>query len=94
MSISAVKAKIIGFRMADVTYNTASFPPLVRTLSMLMRLGTKPPLVLLGYKERDEAERTLWDLTSEAALDFKKIGERRGTGGAPVEVWLGQIRFP
>ncbi|KAF9461535.1 putative methyltransferase-domain-containing protein [Collybia nuda] len=80
--------------MADVTYNTASFPALVRTLSSVLNLSSSPPLVLLGYKERDEAERTLWDLAREVGLEFEKIGERKGAGGAPVEVWLGYISSP
>ena len=77
--------------MADVTYNTSSFPSLIRTLSQLIHLGNKPPIVLLGYKERDAAERTLWSLASEIGLSLEKIGERAGAGGAPVEIWLGQI---
>jgi len=74
--------------MADVTYNTASFPSLVRTLLRLIRLGTNPPLVLLGYKERDVAERTLWNLAAEIGLEFEKISELPGAGGTPVEIWL------
>lgn len=75
--------------MADVTYNTASFPSLVRTLAQVMRLGTKPPMVLMGYKQRDAAERTLWNLVAEIGLELKKISEHKGAGGAPVEIWLG-----
>ena len=75
--------------MADVTYNTASFPSLVRTLAQLIRLGPRPPLVLLGYKERDVAERTLWNLVAEIGLKFEKISELTGAGGTPVEIWLG-----
>ena len=80
--------------MADVTYNTASFPALVRTLHNLLRLsfssGTESrpgPMVLMGYKERDAEERTLWGLASDIGLQFEKVGERVGAGGAPVEVW-------
>ncbi|EMD38794.1 hypothetical protein CERSUDRAFT_133318, partial [Gelatoporia subvermispora B] len=49
--------------MADVTYNTASFPPLIRTLSSLTKLHRSPedstntqstgnvsPMIILGYK--------------------------------------------
>ncbi|KAG6832659.1 hypothetical protein H0H87_000841 [Tephrocybe sp. NHM501043] len=75
--------------MADVTYNTASFPSLVRTLSKLVQLGKKPPLVILGYKERDAAERSLWNLVNNIGLSLQKVGESAGAGGAPVEVWLG-----
>ncbi|KAG6907137.1 hypothetical protein DXG01_010356 [Tephrocybe rancida] len=77
--------------MADVTYNTASFPSLVATLSRLLKLGKKPPLVILGYKERDATERTLWSLVSDIGLSLQKIGESPGAGGAPVEVWLGEM---
>ncbi|RDB15874.1 hypothetical protein Hypma_003674 [Hypsizygus marmoreus] len=78
--------------MADVTYNTASFPSLVRTLSQLIRIGKKPPLVLMGYKERHVEERTLWDLAQKVGVGFQRIGEKAGAGGAPVEVWLGQVQ--
>ncbi|EKM50155.1 uncharacterized protein PHACADRAFT_213908 [Phanerochaete carnosa HHB-10118-sp] len=79
--------------MADVTYNTASFPSLIRTLRALLELGDpdvndKSPLVLLGYKERDPAERTLWDLAADMGVMFEMVGERGGAGGNPVEVWL------
>lgn len=76
--------------MADVTYNTASFPSLVRTLARLIRLGSDPPLVLLGYKERDIAERTLWNLVAEIGFEFEKINDLTGAGGTPVEIWLGR----
>jgi hypothetical protein len=75
--------------MADVSYNTTSFPALSRTLSRLVRLGTTPPIIILGYKERDEAERTFWDMTTQIGIHFEKVGERKGAGGAPVEIWLG-----
>ncbi|EDQ98329.1 uncharacterized protein LACBIDRAFT_303943 [Laccaria bicolor S238N-H82] len=78
--------------MADVTYNTASFPSLIRTLDKLLRLGSKPSAILLGYKERDAAERTLWDMAAEIGVEFEKVGERAGAGGAPVEIWIGHLR--
>ena len=80
-------------RMADVSYNTSSFPALSRVLSNLIRLGSKPPLILLGYKERDEAERTFWDMAALVGIHFEKVGERRGAGGAPVEIWLGHVEL-
>jgi len=75
--------------MADVTYNTASFPALSRTLSRLSRMGSRPPAILLGYKKRDETERSFWDLAAAAGIRFQNIGGRDGAGGAPVEIWLG-----
>ena len=75
--------------MADVSYNTSSFPSLARTLSHLVRLGSKPPAILFGYKERDAAERTWWEIAARVGIDFEKIGQRVGAGGAPVEVWVG-----
>jgi len=75
--------------MADVSYNTASFPALSRTLSSLVRLGSKPPIIILGYKERNEDERTFWGMTAQIGIHFEKVGERKGAGGAPVEIWLG-----
>ena len=77
--------------MADVTYNTASFPSLVRTLSSLLRLSPpeRPPVVLLGYKERDPEERTLWDMAKAIGVSFEKVGERIGAGRESVEIWIG-----
>ncbi|KAF8629051.1 hypothetical protein AX15_003551 [Amanita polypyramis BW_CC] len=76
--------------MADVTYNTASFPSLVHTLSNLIKLCEKSPLVLLGYKERDTAERTLWEMVHrEASIDLALVGQMQGAGGAPIEIWIG-----
>ncbi|KAK2465683.1 hypothetical protein APHAL10511_002227 [Amanita phalloides] len=81
--------------MADVTYNTASFPSLVRTLSNLARLCDKPPLMLLGYKERDASERTLWEmLRREIDLALIPVGQIRGAGGEPIEIWIGQTIEP
>ncbi|KAG9223826.1 hypothetical protein CCMSSC00406_0007688 [Pleurotus cornucopiae] len=86
--------------MADVTYNTASFPALVKTLDGLVKLSVrsgKQPLILLGYKERDEAERTLWDMVKEIGIDFQQVGKREGAGGFPVEIWIAraeQLRVP
>ena len=82
---------IIERRMADVTYNTASFPSLVRTFSSLTQLCEKPPLMLLGYKERDTSERTLWEmLRQEASFGLVLAGQIQGAGDASVEIWIGQ----
>ena len=81
--------------MADVTYNTASFPALVRTLSSLLRLNPpdRPPIVVLGYKERDTEERTLWNMAEGIGLSFDRVGERIGAGRDPVEIWLGRYEY-
>ncbi|KAI0083752.1 putative methyltransferase-domain-containing protein [Irpex rosettiformis] len=81
--------------MADVAYNTASFASLIRTMDRILSLGdnsdqTSSPLVLLGYKERDATERSLWDMLLSIGVELKKIGEKVGAGGCPVEVWIGR----
>ncbi|KAJ7760518.1 putative methyltransferase-domain-containing protein [Mycena metata] len=73
--------------MADVTYNTASFPSLVRTLKNLVELSPKRPRVVLGYKERDAGERALWGMAEAAGIVFKSVGQVAGSGGALVEIW-------
>ncbi|CCM04185.1 uncharacterized protein FIBRA_06347 [Fibroporia radiculosa] len=82
--------------MADVTYNTSSFPPLIRTLSKLIKLGStsewRRPLILLGYKERDPAERSLWEMSKDIGVNFVQVGERHGAGGEVVEVWIGTMQ--
>lgn len=78
--------------MADVTYNTASFPSLIRTLASLANPdGHTAPLVILGYKERDPAERTLWKMAADIGLDFIQVGKRLGAGGAAIEIWLARM---
>jgi len=73
--------------MADVTYNTASFPSLLSTLLKLCAIGS--PLIVFGYKERDAAEREWFNMAAEKGLHFTQIGQRRGAGGASVEIWAG-----
>ncbi|KAH8832796.1 putative methyltransferase-domain-containing protein [Flagelloscypha sp. PMI_526] len=70
--------------MADVTYNTASFPALIRTLSAL-----QPKFFVLGYKERDVEERTLWDMAESVGIHFTQVAERVGAGPNVVEIWVG-----
>ena len=74
-------------RMADVTYNTASFPALVRTLSSIMNQVPRPA-ILLGYKERDPAERNLWSMAKDVGIEFTKVDEIVGAGGVPMEIWI------
>lgn len=87
--------------MADVTYNTDSFPSLIRTLSNLTRpdiahaersAPRQSPLIILGYKERDSSERTLWSLIQEIGIDLEKVGVVKGAGQEYVEIWIGQIK--
>jgi hypothetical protein len=127
--------------MADVAYNTSSFPALLRTLASILALsnaqshrddsddvandaGDDPgagagsqerdsenaddrdydeggcgrhddPLVLLAYKERDPAERQLWDMmTRETGIVLECVGRQAGAGGLPVEIWLGKRKSP
>lgn len=88
--VRAVESGFDAIIMADVTYNTASFPSLVRTISSLVQLNpSKPPVIVLGYKERDPAERTLWDMAKEIGVVFERVGERKGAGGQAVEIWVG-----
>lgn len=89
--IQSITAGFDAIIMADVTYNTSSFSALVRTLSSLIAMSAKRPLVLLGYKERDEAERTIWVMAEEIGIHFRKVDEIVGSGGDPIEVWIGEV---
>lgn len=80
--------------MADVTYNTASFPALISTLSRLVEFSKskradRRPFILLGYEERDVAERTLWNTVKEVGIDLEQVGVVNGVGGAAIEIWIG-----
>ncbi|KIJ65120.1 hypothetical protein HYDPIDRAFT_88870 [Hydnomerulius pinastri MD-312] len=82
--------------MADVTYNTLSFPALIGTLSRLIEFSKskrngRPPMILLGYKERHSDERTLWEMAKGINIHFEKVGEVKGAGGNPVEIWVGRV---
>ena len=98
--------------MADVTYNTASFPSLIGTLQRLIDLRIKDnhnysnsntdnkvtetdmkplPYILFAYKERDPAERTLWDKVKEIGIEFTQIGKVADARGAPVEIYAGKV---
>lgn len=77
--------------MADVTYNTASFPSLVRTLGRLARLSQtsigRTPYVLLAYKERDPEERKLWSMLHDIGIDLTLVDDVKGIGVEAVEIW-------
>lgn len=76
--------------MADVTYNPASFPALVKTLVSLMR-KPKPPLLLMGYKERDAAERSLWTMLGDEGIVMEQVGSVVGREEPSVEIWTGRV---
>jgi hypothetical protein len=66
-----------------VTYNTDSFPSLISTLSHLFappsRMPLSPaPLLLLAYKQRHAAERTLWSALKEIGIELTKFGTISG----------------
>ena len=57
--------------------------------------GHDHTLVLLAYKERDPAERQLWDMmVRETGTVFECVGRQAGAGGLPVEIWLGKRNNP
>jgi hypothetical protein len=77
--------------MADVTYNTSSFPSLIKTLFKLLKSSrTAPalrhghqPLVLLGYKQRDASERQMFELLKEElGLALVRVGSVEGWPGS------------
>ncbi|KAL4066047.1 putative methyltransferase-domain-containing protein [Scleroderma yunnanense] len=81
--------------MADVTYNTASFSALISTLERLLQFSRskrsgQSPLIVMGYKERDAAERTLWDMAREVGINFEQVAEVKGAGGSAIEIWVGK----
>ena len=86
--------------MADVAYNTSSFPALLSTLASLLALsdhdgnaaaGARESLVLLAYKERDPGERQLWDMMmADVGVALEQVGSEAGAGGPPVEIWMGK----
>lgn len=76
--------------MADVTYNTSSFPSLLRTVDSVLRLAPGCEVVL-AYKERHETERGIWGMFESIGLRMQKVDQIYGFGGAQVEVWLGGV---
>lgn len=92
--------------MADVAYNTSSFPALLSTLAALLALddrdddgaeaiavagGAREPLVLLAYKERDPCERRLWGMMArQVGVALERVGSEAGAGAPPVEIWIGK----
>lgn len=78
--------------MSDVTYNTSSFPALLKTLRALLT-RTPSAWVVLAYKERHPSEREAWGLfENELRLRFVLAEEFQGAhDGAKTEIWLGRV---
>ncbi|KAG8967223.1 hypothetical protein FRC03_010467 [Tulasnella sp. 419] len=85
--------------MADVTYNTTSFPSLIRTIHSLVTSWTQNPnsdgcggpRILMAYKERDPSERQLWDMAAkQVGVFFERVGGVEGAGEMEVEIWIGR----
>ncbi|VDC02987.1 unnamed protein product [Peniophora sp. CBMAI 1063] len=75
---------------ADITYNTASYPSLVGTLSRLLAHSPEA-IFLLAYKQRDLTERELWSMVSEhVSITLQKVDDVVGAGGQAVEIWIGK----
>ncbi|KAG9123760.1 hypothetical protein FRC07_014037 [Ceratobasidium sp. 392] len=78
--------------MADVTYNTASFSALLDTVVALLngpRTSSPSPIILLAYKCRDVAERTLWRDAAARGISFVQVDSVIGAREPAVEIWLG-----
>lgn len=80
--------------MADVTYNTASFSALLDTVTTLLQgptssTSTVAPMILLAYKCRDPAERTLWDDALARGVSFVQVDSVEGVKEPAVEIWIG-----
>ncbi|WWD16604.1 hypothetical protein CI109_101032 [Kwoniella shandongensis] len=83
---------------ADVTYNTSAFPSLLKTLTSLLLPSTEtrstssrePPLLVLAYKQRDEAERELWSMLKEKGVEMVLVDTIVGAEQeGKVEIWVG-----
>ena len=78
--------------MADVCYNTDSFPALIRTLKRLFKLPTGAlPLALMAYKERDPEERAVFQLAKKhCGVVFELVGTVSGLRGEEIEIYVGR----
>lgn len=76
-------------RLADVTYNRDVFPALLRTLISLLQRGGGCTRVVMGYKQRDAAERTFWTASREMGVELEAVGRVGGVeDSAAVEIWM------
>ncbi|KAK8861485.1 hypothetical protein IAR55_002306 [Kwoniella newhampshirensis] len=79
---------------ADVTYNTSAFPSLLQTLTTLLQPPSRPldvpPLLVLAYKQRHEAERELWSMLRGNGVDMVMVDTIPGAEEeGQVEIWVG-----
>ncbi|KIO30359.1 hypothetical protein M407DRAFT_224737 [Tulasnella calospora MUT 4182] len=75
--------------LADVTYNRDVFPALLRTLISLLQRGGGCTRVVMGYKQRDAAERTFWTASREMGVELVEVGRVGGVeDSAAVEIWM------
>ncbi|ORY29539.1 hypothetical protein BCR39DRAFT_467467 [Naematelia encephala] len=79
---------------ADVTYNTASFPSLLSTLTaLLLPQGDERPYFLLAYKQRDAAERELWGMLDDKGIKVDLVALVQGAEEeGEVEIWVGRAK--
>ncbi|WVR03901.1 hypothetical protein IAU60_000900 [Kwoniella sp. DSM 27419] len=77
---------------ADVTYNTSAFPSLLSTLTALLRPDERiTPRLILAYKQRDPAERDLWDMLRDKGIGMVMVDVVKGAEEeGHTEIWLGE----
>ena len=89
-----------------MTYNTSSFPSLLKTLIALLNPdhipqttrndSSRKPLLLLAYKERDPAERELWGMLAAKGVEMVLVDTVQGAEGdrGETEIWVGRYVGP
>jgi hypothetical protein len=77
--------------MSDVTYNSAVFDALLETVERLITQD-KGIFILMGYKKRDEAEDTIWDMFQSHGINFELVEEIQGLGGSAVTIRWAEIQ--
>ncbi len=77
--------------MSDVTYNTSSFPALLKTVEKLLT-PNRTTHILLGYKKRDEGEDAAWEMFRSKGVEFELAEEIPGVGGMPVTIWWASVK--
>lgn len=56
------------------------------------RTENDPPLLLLAYKERDPAERDLWDMLRKGGVEMVLVDQVRGAEErGETEIWVGRF---